>query len=182
MKLFKLLAFLCILSLGSPVMAESFTIDFYPDDDKSTGNPISLTLIGERYKSNTYLSTVKGNASQGILKLKKFIDMNKLGDVDEIAKLWAPDERARVVNLLSDSELLNKNKKSFEYIVKSRLIAKIQYGQYTLYVVEHESKYSPSYLKIYPLVGEGEDMYMTNALSKDFIYSQLVFGLSQKIK
>jgi hypothetical protein len=158
-------------------------IRFYPDiPSAEKKSPVSLSFSGELYKERPSLSLA--NTSTAKLPapekaLSKFIDVNANGTEDQVVALWIPSERESMKEMISKGEIFTRNKALFATITQSRLVARLNYGSFILFYVEHERSPSQYNVSLYTFTEKDGRYFATNALSKDFFYSQIAFDLSR---
>ena len=99
------------------------------------------------------------------------IEANKTKDVNKILALWAPSERSRLMELMSDKASMEKNSALFLNMRKSRLVGVMEYGKYLLVYALHDLVGVGDYVKLYPLLRDGDKLFMTNELSEDYFYN-----------
>lgn len=156
-------------------------IEFYPDTQVTEKkNPVNLSFSGKMYKGRpllrqVYLRGAKQLAAEAALG--KFIEVNVSGTADQVVELWNPVERQSIKEMISKGDIFTRNRALFATITESRLVARLNYGSFILFYVEHERLPSQHNVSLYAFTEKDGRYFATNALSKDFFYSQIAFDL-----
>jgi hypothetical protein len=157
-----------------------FKVDLYPEGDNPV-NPVTLRFNGRLYVDSWWFDEVaKGSfsAADDEKFVMKVYDANKNGTPQDILKLWAPSERESMKPDILDKNLFSLNRGYFNNIQYSAFMAKIQYGSYTIFLIQHTGLQIGNDINEYIIKKINNDYYQTNALQSDpvFLY------ISQKYK
>ena len=160
-------------------------ITFYANEDENSKPTISLSFIGHVYKDRPTIKSLEKKGRKLIASetfISDLIEANKTKSQNEVLMLWNPQERKKVKKLIFDQTLFSKNRNYYSMVKETRFLARIQYGKYLLFYVEHSISNIGPQQKLYPLVKVGEQYYSSNGLTSDFFFKNLAFGLRQYFK
>ncbi|WP_207951805.1 hypothetical protein [Pseudomaricurvus alcaniphilus] len=101
----------------------------------------------------------------------RVIEVNKGTDVNNVMDVWAPGERARLLELMGNQAALERNRALFLNIRSSRLVGVIEYGSFYLVYVLHDLVGVGDYVKLYPVTEHDKKLFLSNGLVDDFFYS-----------
>ena len=77
---------------------------------------------------------------------------------------------------------LERDASFFRNVKSSKLMGYIEYGGFIICYVEHVvNGMSKPYLKLYPLAVKGDNIFQTNQLSNDFLFSKIGYELGNYI-
>jgi hypothetical protein len=160
---------------------DKVVIEFYPDTQVTEKkNPVNLSFSGKMYKGRPLLRQVNLRGAKQLAveaALGKFIEVNASGTADQVVELWNPVERQSIKEMISKGDIFTRNRALFAAITESRLVARLNYGSFILFYVEHERSPSQHNVSLYTFTEKDGRYFATNALSKDFFYSQIAFDL-----
>jgi hypothetical protein len=179
--------FLTILSFGiANAQDVNIKIDFHPPGESKTTNPVTITLNGKIYSNGWWFDEVqagKYKANDEELFLIRVLDVNTNGKIDEIAKLFLPDEAKDIKDKFTEyPDMFARNKNYFKNIAKSTFLAKINYGDYTIFIVQHSGVLIGDRKKIYPIKKLDETYYLTNKLADDPFYLYIAYKYKEQLQ
>lgn len=159
------------------------TIKFYPDaQTNAKTNPVSLSFSGNLYKDKPLLEQGKPRSlklSAAETALAKFLDVNAKGTPDEVLEVWNPPERESIKAMVAKPDLFARNKAINANISETRMVARINYGVFTLFFVEHKWMTSDYKVRLYAFTEKDSQYFATNLLTSDFFYSRIASTLEQ---
>lgn len=174
-----LIALVCCFNSKLSYSAD-IKVDLYPEGENPI-NPVTLRFSGRLYVDSWWFDEVaKGSFSAGDDEkfIMKVFDVNKNGTPQDILKLWAPSERESMKPDILDNNLFSLNRGYFNNIQYSAFMAKIQYGSYTIFLIQHTGPQIGNDINEYIIKKINNDYYQTNALQSDPLY----LYISQKYK
>ena len=162
---------------------DRITVDLYPAGELEKVNPVTLSFSGKVYE-NLVLSDSpeKPNLSEDEKFLAKAIAINKSGTLEDVLSIWSPSERPSIRKVAEDPKIFEANRKFYSTIEKSSLKAKILYGTYTIYIVNHSDRVSGERLKEYPVKKVDGQYFLTNALSEDPVFQYITTKYMKKLR
>jgi len=149
------------------------------------GNPVKLVFNGSLYEDKrTFHELLKDKAPLTDLQkfLMKVIEINTSGGKNQILSLWAPKERADIKKYVDNAQFFKKNTAFYRNVISSRLVAYIDFGNYSICYIEHNVKGIGKYVKMYPVVHIKKQLYLSNGLSGDFFYNNIAAQLMSYFK
>ena len=162
---------------------DRITIELYPSGESEKVNPVALSFSGKVYENLVLPDSLeKSNLPDDEKFLAKAIAINKNGTLEEVLSIWNPSEREDIKKVASDPKIFEANRKFYSTIEKSSLKAKILYGTYTIYIVNHSDRVSGERLKEYPLKKVEGKYFLTNALSEDPVFQYLTTKYIKKLR
>jgi hypothetical protein len=160
------------------------TIEFYPPLTQGKTHPVTLSFDAHVYSGNSRFQELAKDPSQ-LTEDEKFlisvVQANTSGSGADIVALWEPNEREEVKQLVNDNELFVGNRAFYTKIQDSTLRAKIYYGSYILFFVEHSGEAFAPLIKEYPVKATGSGYYLTNALQSDPVFQYFVTVYSKTL-
>lgn len=149
------------------------SMTFYPKvagGGRAEENPVTVSFNGRTYEGGWWLSRIEESAlTEAESFLANAIEANRDLSPDEVLELWNPPERDEVRSMVSDPEMFAANRRFYRGIEDSALVAKILYGPYILFYVQHVGAFN-DFIKEYPVVETGSGYYLTNALQADPVF------------
>lgn len=147
-------------------------VDMYPIGDSQI-NPVSLLFNGKLYVESWWFDEVASGlfpASDEEKFIIKMFDANKNGTPQDILNLWAPAERDSMKPDIFDTKLFSANRGYFNNIQYAAFMAKIQYGSYSIYLIQHTGSQIGNDIDEYIIKKIDNNYYQTNALQSDPVY------------
>jgi hypothetical protein len=178
-----LLASTLFLAVAVSAAENSHTIrvELYPEGQHS--NPVVLSVTGERYTSNQ-LIPVPPNSGAGAPELQflgQLIAANANGSLQDVLSLWDSRDREAIRKLASDPAVFEGNRNFYRGITSSHLLARISYGNYDIFFVQHITK-TRTIVKDYPVVHVNGALMATNALQNDPVFVYLSTKYAQALQ
>lgn len=165
------------LSAQSANALQSLT--FVPKNSSSTkDHPVTLSFSGRLYTA----STAPDSLDPSERLVMSVVSINKTGDLDEILRLWASDERDAIRRAAADPQIMSANKAYYAAIQSTDLCARIEYGSYILFIVRHSVAGSSPRMKTYPLKPTKDGHLFTNELADDPVFVHLSATLETRLK
>lgn len=151
--------------------SHNIRIELYPEGQHS--NPAVLSMTGERYQGNPLIPMPPESraGSPEIQFLGQLISTNANGSLEDVLRLWDPKDREAIRKIASDPTIFEGNRNFYRSITVSRLMARVSYGTYDIFFVQHTTQ-SRTVVKDYPVIHVNGSLMNTNALQKDpvFVY------------
>jgi hypothetical protein len=157
---------------------EEHTINF--PANKNVAYRVGFSYVGKNYLStdNADQSSLEKQGKASLDVEERFIldivSRNASGDQEKILELWPEAERRSIKSSMASKDASERNSAFFRNIEATRLISVVRFGDYFLFVVEHEVKGINKYMKIYPALSSGGKYFLTNALHGDLFYEKLL--------
>ena len=181
----RLILLFATCALLKPVISSAFEIEAFeivPLD--GSGTPIKIEFFGKVYKSPPELLTGKlpdaPDERRVAELLRSMVEAGRSADQDTVLATYVPSERAALDESLP--RLLADNKRIADKIEALYLHAIVTYGEYLLCIVTPVFSGSPGSGLVYSVTEVDDELYLTNALSGDYIVSQFVFGLANDFR
>lgn len=163
--------------ISTPAKAEDvpMRLEFYPHNGPRVGSPVTLVLKGKNYPENAWFDEMvaKGAAEPDERFIIDAMSVFKSGTAENALALWAPAEQNRVSELYNDPKQHASNKAYFRQITGSAFLAKILYGSYEIFIVQHDVKGSGSQPTVYTLKKVDGKYYFSNDLESDEVLEYL---------
>lgn len=185
----KLMVFILVSIVGLNAYAKDISIGLSGLEGVSPS--INLVFQGEIYDSENTYKAIEQRIEKGEgLPVEKFLlgflAASKIPDREKILQFWAVDERSAIGALMDNPEMWESNRKLFQRIDRSILMATMDMGEYTLAYVSHHYRGSDRLAeKVYPIKKVGDQLFLTNDLEKNsffFRFSDLLADhLSQEV-
>lgn len=150
---------------------EQVTVKLFPENGSTTDNPVTMTFTGKTYTTNGWFDevTAAGTATPEEQFVINAVALNRNGSLANIQGLWGADEQDQI-SYLSDSRQFAGNQAFFRRISASAFLAKILYGDYIIFLIQHDVKGYGSMVKEYPLRKSSGKLFLTNRLVDDAVY------------
>ncbi len=176
-----------LIGLAVPAQAkdEQITVRFLPDNGPKTDNPVILTLKGKTYPTNGWFDEMTAEGT--IAPEEKFVidavAINRNGTMAKVRSLWTPDEQ-NSTHLFSDADVFGRSQSFFRRITRSAFLAKILYGDYIIFLVQHDVEGYGTTVHKYPVKKLDGKFYLTNRLKDDpvFLYLSEKYAKSLPLK
>jgi hypothetical protein len=181
--------FFCFCSLiGCAVSAQAkdaqIKVELFPENGSKTGNPVTLILNGKTYPTNGWFDemTAAGTATPDEKFIIDAVSTNKSGTVNDVRSLWTPDEQN--TSFFSDPKIFASSQSFFKRFTGSAFLAKILYGSYTIFIVQHDVEGYGTTIHGYPLKNINGRFYLTNKLKDDpvFLYLSEKYSKTLQLK
>lgn len=173
-----------IIVFSSVTFAE-VSLQLLPDNVTSSDNAIKVSFNGQFYTDSWWFSEI--TAKQYIPSLDeqfiiKVIDKYSTGTLDAILTLWPDDEKQEVKDLFSDKTALDGSQGFYTRVKDSAFIAKVFYGPYTVFLIQHSGNEIGDTILEYAIVNLNGNYFMTNKLKEDTVYVFLIDKIKKDIK
>lgn len=179
-----------MLTMGALVAAQEpagqrASLSFYPPGPGPKINAITLTFTGRVYDRGAWLKRMaeqKQKLEADEEFLVRVIATNQNGSNTEILELWDPAEKTDIQSSLDNPQESEKNRALFRNIEDTALIAKVYYGQYLFFVVQHSGALIKNVVQVYPIRVSGNKYMLTNRLQDDAMLQFLYFVYGEQIQ
>lgn len=176
---FLLLLLLTTSAVGSD---KQVTVLLYPENDIPQINPVTLTLKGKTYGAEGWFDRIPpGAATPGEKVIVDAINALKHGTWQEVLKGWAPDEQDEEKRYLDNAEGFRKSQSYAKTITASAFLAKVIYGHYEIFVVQHEIGGEGSKIRVYPTINNNGRYFLTNLLKSDPVYQYISYAYAKSL-
>jgi len=176
--------FLCVfyLIISSDVSAESHSRQIIDFPMSNGSKVVNLSFEGEVF-THENAEAIKLSSENPINSfVARVIAANISKQPNKILSLWAHSERDILSQAINKPSALERNASLYKNIQRSKLLGYIEYGDYVICYIEHLVNGMPQpYLKLYPLIVKGQDIFQTNQLSSDFFFSKVSYELGNYI-
>ncbi len=105
---------------------------------------------------------------------------NKQGDTNLIVRGFVPAERERIAGMVAKAEMLEKNTAAYGRVAKVSLLQKTFYGEHVILTTAQEDTRGHQWPMSYAFKRTNEGWLLTNELSDDPVYSQLMEIIAPK--
>ncbi|GFO57665.1 hypothetical protein GMSM_46720 [Geomonas sp. Red276] len=139
-------------------------------------NPVTVCINGYMYKDSWWFDQVKAGMftpSADERFMMKVVDVNTNGTPDDQLTLWPQDERQDTYMSVSDPIFFAGNQGYYKRIPYSAFLAKIAYGPYTIFFIQHSGPEEKDEIYTYPVVNISGTYYCTNKMKSDPIFLYL---------
>ncbi len=160
------------------------TENIFPKNGSATGSPIKVTLKGKTYTENGWFDQMvdTGRAAPDEKFIIEAVSKYKAGKFKEVKGQWMPDEQDEFANSYKDPEQYANSQSYFRRVTRSKFVAKIFYGNYEIFFVQHEVEGYGSNTMPYTIKKVKGRFYFTNKLASDPIYSYLLAKYANFLK
>jgi hypothetical protein len=170
--------------LGSASYADTLTLTVSPQNSTVTLNPATIALNGMLYANSIWLEDVTAGTTQAAADetfIARVVAKNQTGTQTDVLNTWNPDEQAKMGTYINDTNLFAANQAFYKTIKNSAFLAKVSYGEYIVFLVQHTMQDATNISKMYPIKLVNGVYYMTNLLSNDPIYVYYMPNISKLI-
>jgi hypothetical protein len=169
------------LAASTAQSPHTIKIELYPEGQHT--NPAVLTVTGERYQANPLIHVPpdSSNSSPEMQFLAQVISTNANGSLDDVLRMWDPRDRDAIRKVASDSSIFEGNRNFYRGVTSSRLMARISYGTYDIFFVQHISQ-NRTVVKDYPVTHVNGALMNTNALQSDPVFVYLSTRYAQVLQ
>jgi len=169
------------LALSAAETPHTIKIELYPEGQHT--NPAVLYVTGERYQDNPliHIPPDSSTSSPEMQFLGQVISTNANGSLDDVLRMWDPRDRDAIRKLASDPSLFEGNRNFYRGITSSRLLAKVSYGTYDIFFVQHIAQ-NRTVVKDYPVAHVNGALMNTNALQSDPVFVYLSTRYAQVLQ
>ncbi len=170
---------LVIFKLQDAFAVNDISFDLRPVNSTSSTNTVRISFTGKQYINDLWFDDItKNNLSLDADERFVFnlIAANATGTQTELLNLWAPDERSSISEIISDNEIYTLNKNRYKQIQNSIFLAKIDFGEYTVFFMQHVFNEITSIVKTYTIKKVNDNFYLTGALGSDPIYNYVMMS------
>lgn len=146
---------------------------------------VTVQFDGRTYGEDAWFSRLKARAEAGEVALSEVqsflveaMEVYRQGSLEEVAELWLPEDRAKLLELFEDPEIFSRNQTFYRNLSDSAFVAEVLYGpSYVLVFVQHSGEGFEDFIKEYPLIRNDGELYLTNRLQADpvFMYFTTAF-------
>jgi hypothetical protein len=172
---------LLTLAVSTAQTPHTIKIELYPEGQHT--NPAVLYVTGERYQDNPLIHTPpdSSTSSPEMQFLGQVILTNANGSLDDVLRMWDPRDRDAIRKVASDPSLFEGNRNFYRSITSSRLLAKVSYGTYDIFFVQHITQ-NRTVVKDYPVTHVNGALMNTNALQSDPVFVYLSTRYAQVLQ
>ncbi len=120
--------------------AETIDISVFPMKSITEINPTIIRLNGKIYTDTIWIDDIitgKVQAESDENFIARVLTVNQSGSAADVLSTWNPDERTQMSTYINKPELFVVNKNWNKSIKYSAFLAKVLYGEYTVFVVQH---------------------------------------------
>lgn len=169
------------LSGSAAETSHTIKIELYPDGQHT--NPAILYVTGERYQDNPliHMPQDSSNSSPEMQFLGQVIFTDANGSLDDVLRMWDPRDRDAIRKVASDPSIFEGNRNFYRSITSSRLLAKVSYGTYDIFFVQHIAQ-NRTVVKDYPVIHVNGALMNTNALQSDPVFVYLSTRYAQVLQ
>ncbi len=156
-------------------------IELYPEGQHT--NPAVLYVTGERYEGNPliHMPPDSSTSSPEMQFLGQVIFTNANSSLDDVLRMWDPRDRDTIRQVASDPSLFEGNRNFYRSITSSRLLARVSYGTYDIFFVQHITQ-NRTVVKDYPVTHVNGALMNTNALQSDPVFVYLSTRYAQVLQ
>jgi hypothetical protein len=159
------------------------TVELYPQGD--TTNPISLIFNGKVYTESWWFDEVVKNtfiASDDEKFIINVVETNQKGTPEDVLTLWSPAERDQMKSIIFDTDAFAGNQGFYKRIQSSAFMAKILYGSYIIFLIQHTGNEIGNLIHEYPTLKVDNNYYLTNKLQSDPMFLFMTEKYSKTLK
>lgn len=169
------------LAVSTAQTPHTIKIELYPEGQHT--NPAVLYVTGERYQNNPLIHVPPDSSTSTpeMQFLGQVILTNSNGSVDDVLRMWDPRDRDAIRKLASDTSIFEGNRNFYRGITSSRLLARISYGTYDIFFVQHIAQ-NRTVVKDYPVTHVNGALMNTNALQSDPVFVYLSTRYAQVLQ
>jgi hypothetical protein len=171
------------LAVSTAQTPHTIKIELYPEGQRT--NPAVLYVTGDRYQDNPLIhmpqDSSMSNSSPEMQFLGQVIFTNANGSLDDVLRMWDPRDRDAIRKVASDTSIFEGNRNFYRGITSSRLMARISYGTYDIFFVQHISQ-NRTVVKDYPVTHVNGALMNTNALQSDPVFVYLSTRYAQVLQ
>jgi hypothetical protein len=152
------------------------TLELRPKTDLRAAHPVKVTFDAAVYLHKGQGKEIsRASKSPDEVFVATALDVYRTGTVDQVLKLWLPEERVEKRQLLlsEGGALFKKAQETHRAITHAELRAKVLYGDFVLLGVEYRFATERTTL-VYPIVSRGGQYFMTDGLSDDPVFTYLI--------
>ena len=172
---------LLTLAVSTAQTPHTIKIELYPEGQHT--NPAVLYVTGDRYQDNPliHMPQDSSNSSPEMQFLGQVIFTDANGSLDDVLRMWDPKDRDAIRKVASDPTLFEGNRNFYRSITSSRLLAKVSYGTYDIFFVQHITQ-NRTIVKDYPVTHVNGALMNTNALQSDPVFVYLSTRYAQVLQ
>ncbi len=168
-----------LLAPGLPAAAQegvgtTYSVELRPQGSTEGDGPaITVTFEGKLYEGDWWLSSIaneKRPLQADEQLIVDYLGVNRSGTAEDVLTLWQPEEREEVAQMVLDPQIFEANRSLFVDMTDSAFVAKLRYGAYTLFFIQHDSRGVGSRINAYPVKEIDGAFYVTNELQADPVF------------
>lgn len=170
---------------GAMGVEAEHSVELYPETPEAataTRNPITVGFNGRVYQGGWWLGRI---GERALTADEQFIvdvlEGNRERSPEEVLELWHPAERDDLRELVTNPEIFEKNRRFYRGVADSALVAKVLYGSYSLFFVQHVGADFEDFIKVYPIVESRGEYYLTNALQADPVFQYFATAYAETL-
>jgi len=169
------------LAVATAQTPHTIKIELYPEGQHT--NPAVLYVTGDRYRDNPliHMPQDSSNSSPEMQFLGQVIFTDANGSLDDVLRMWDPKDRDAIRKVASDPSIFEGNRNFYRSITSSRLLAKVSYGTYDIFFVQHITQ-NRTVVKDYPVTHVNGALMNTNALQSDPVFVYLSTRYAQVLQ
>jgi hypothetical protein len=166
--------------IGLPLSASAARVSFdmVPDDaGTDMSNAVSMSFEATLYPVGWWFDQIEAKLYTPAPDEAFVIDalrINKSGTVQDIKNLWLPEEQADIAAVVANINSLKMSQTFLTNVSNSTFQAKILYGAYTIFLVQHSHATLGEIVNFYTLKQVAGKYYLTNYLKSDNVLKVLL--------
>ncbi len=167
------LAALLLMAVAPGLLAQGLSVEFFPEGGEGA-HPITIHFDGELYARDLWFGAGLDPGPEltpAERAMVEVVAINRDGSQAELLEIWHPAERAALGEMIGNPDLYRSNQQLYQRMGPSAFVARVLYGaSYVLFFIQHSRPGVGDFIKVYPLVHEGERYFLTNRLQGDEVY------------
>jgi hypothetical protein len=168
-----LLSFVVVMLFIGTSYGDIIQLSINPINSQVLTNPAIIGFNGKLYTENIWLEDVSSGKMQAEYDetfIANVLAANQSGTAADVLATWNPSERSQMSVYINNPNLFTANKNWNNNVKNSALLAKIYFGNFTIFAVQHTMKDTTVTVKMYSIISANGSNYMTNLLSSDPMY------------
>lgn len=164
---------ICAVTTCANAQDVSITVNLYPDNNPSSGNPVVVRLNGKVYTEDIWFDAVVSSQiklAEDEAFIVSVLTTYQKGTATDVLDLWHPDERVGIRPYAEDPEKFAKTKSYATAIKQAAFLAKIYYGAYEIFLIQISGPSIGNIIKEYSIIKAGGRFYLTNKLRDDPVF------------
>jgi len=162
-----------ILLFVHSVHADTITLNVYPINTTVNINYANIVLTGKLYAEDIWLESISDGITQAAPDetfIASVVKMNRNGLQADVLNTWNPDERSKMSSYVNNAVMFSKSQNWYKAVKYSAFLAKMIYGEFTVFAVQHSMQSGSNIILLYPIKNVSGSYYLTNQLSEDPIF------------
>ena len=151
-------------------------VEIFPPGQQGVGPPVTVMFTGHLYAKEASSATTSEEKF-----LISVVEANRTGNVDDVLRVWDESEHANIKRMATDEKLWSGNRTYYQKVTETKFVARVHYGQFLIFVVNHVFADGTESVKSYPLKRLGNRLVLTNELSRDPVFAYLISSYVQTL-